>query len=86
MGALDDIRDARRRRTKDEIRRQLKRFLRSAREKELLVLSGFAREFCRVHDLQPEQIELVRRDVSHQDTVFFFRKREGALIIPGGRQ
>lgn len=80
---MDDLTNARRKATKKEISRQLRRYLRNAREKEMLVLTGFAQEFCRVHELLPEQIELVRK-TENGDAVFFFRKREGALILPRG--
>lgn len=70
-----------RERTKKLIVRSVKRYLRNAREKEQLYLTGSADAFCRTHDLRPEEIELVKREYEGE-TTFFFRRRQDAVIFP----
>lgn len=67
--------------TKSEIRRQLTRYLRNAREKEELILAGLAHEYCTQNDVHPSSIELVRVDRGGGEMAFFFRKRP-LLHIP----
>ncbi len=70
--------------TKLAIQRELKKYLATAQEKERLMLLGLAEHFCAVHKLQPEQIEMVKT-MHGTETRFHFRKRDGALFLPGGR-
>jgi hypothetical protein len=79
------VEDVRKERLRTEIKKELKKHLADASQREFLMLTGLAKHFCAVHDLKPEEVVLVRIERG-QETHLSFRKKEkeSSLVLPKG--